>query len=158
MGKTLVDESNAAKLLRTLVLATLILGMAGVAIELVLLEHMEDRKQWIPLALISLGTVAIILYGLTKAGKVLRAFQIIMLLFVVSGFLGIWFHYRGNVEFELEMYPSMKGLELMGEALKGATPALAPGTMIQLGLIGLIYTFRHPGFARKQPSSDPNQT
>lgn len=154
MGKTLVDESSAAKLLRNLILATLVVGMVGVAIELVLLEHMEDKKQWIPLALMSLGTVTLILYGLTKAGWALRTFQITMLLFVISGFLGIWFHYRGNVEFELEMYPSMKGLELIEEALKGATPALAPGTMIQLGLIGLIYTFRHPGLVRLKPSND----
>ena len=28
--------------------------------------------------------------------------------------------------------------------LRGATPALAPGAMVQLGLLGLAFTFRHP--------------
>ncbi len=38
----------------------------------------------------------------------------------------------------------MSGFELAWEALKGATPSLAPGTMMLLGMLGLIYTFRHP--------------
>jgi hypothetical protein len=33
---------------------------------------------------------------------------------------------------------------LFREALSGATPALAPGTMVQFGLLGLLYTYRHP--------------
>jgi hypothetical protein len=69
-----------------------------------------------------------------------------MALCVASGLLGIWFHYQGNVEFELEMYPTIGGVKLFWEAMKGATPALAPGTMIQLGLLGLLFTYRHPVF------------
>jgi hypothetical protein len=42
------------------------------------------------------------------------------------------------------MNPALAGFELVRESLSGATPALAPGTMIQLGLIGLAYTYRHP--------------
>ena len=38
----------------------------------------------------------------------------------------------------------MRGLELVWEALKGATPALAPGAMAQLGLVGLAFAYRHP--------------
>ena len=30
--------------------------------------------------------------------------------FVVSGVVGLWLHYQGNAEFELEMYPSLQGL------------------------------------------------
>ena len=56
----------------------------------------------------------------------MRVFQTVMLLFLSSGVLGLYLHYRGNVEFELEMYPSLRGFGLFWEALKGATPALAP--------------------------------
>jgi hypothetical protein len=59
----------------------------------------------------------------------------------------VW-HYQGNMEFELETYPSISGLALFKEAMMGATPALAPGTMIELGLIGLAYTYRHPLLVR----------
>ena len=67
-----------------------------------------------------------------------------MVLFVLSGFTGQWLHYQGNVEFELEMYPSRQGLELVWEALGGAYPSLAPGTMILFGLLGLAACIRHP--------------
>jgi hypothetical protein len=63
---------------------------------------------------------------------------------VIAGCVGLVLHYKGNVEFELEMYPSMAGGELVWKALTGATPALAPGTMVQLGLVGLAFTYRHP--------------
>jgi hypothetical protein len=46
-------------------------------------------------------------------------------------------HYQGNVEFERELAPDASGLPLVWEALKGATPALAPGTMMLLGAVGL---------------------
>ena len=63
-----------------------------------------------------------------------------MAAYLASGLVGLWFHYSGNAEFELEMYPSLSGWSLVREALSGATPALAPGTMIHLGLLGLTYT------------------
>jgi hypothetical protein len=56
------------------------------------------------------------------------------------------------VEFELEMYPGLSGLELFREAMKGATPALAPGTMTILGLLGLAYTY---GLA---PTNHPSES
>jgi hypothetical protein len=60
-----------------------------------------------------------------------------MALFVANGLLGVGLHYRGNHEFELEMYPTMVGMELVRETLTGATPVLAPGSMALLGLVGL---------------------
>ena len=71
-----------------------------------------------------------------------------MLGFLVSGVIGVWLHYKGNMEFEIEMVPSLAGLELFLKASHGAFPALAPGTMIQLGLLGLAYTFRHPALGQ----------
>ena len=54
-------------------------------------------------------------------------------------------HFQVNMEFQLEMDPSLKGLDLYRKAiLAKAPPALAPGAMIQLGLVGLAYTFRGP--------------
>jgi hypothetical protein len=73
-----------------------------------------------------------------------------MVLFVVSGALGLLLHFKGNVTFELEMEPSVSGWPLIWAALRGATPALAPGTMVQLGLIGLAYTYHHPALRARQ--------
>jgi len=124
--------------------AVFLLGVVGTAIELVLLEHTEDVKQWIPLALFALGFLLFLALLIRPTAGMLRAFAVCMVVFIASGLLGTWFHYAGNVEFELERTPDLGGLALFQAAMGGATPALAPGTMIQLGLIGLLYTFRHP--------------
>ena len=64
--------------------------------------------------------------------------------FLAAGLLGIYLHYAGNAEFEIERTPELSGLRLLWKALRGATPALAPGALAQLGLLGFIYTYRHP--------------
>ena len=43
--------------------------------------------------------------------------------------LGIYFHFTGNREFELEMDGALRGWPLAWHALRGATPALAPGAL-----------------------------
>jgi hypothetical protein len=86
----------------------------------------------------------------------MRVFQGTMLLLVFGGLVGCILHYQGNVEFELEMHPSLEGRELFWESITGATPSLAPGMMITLGLVGLAYGYRHPRLGRSggSPSGD----
>jgi hypothetical protein len=43
------------------------------------------------------------------------------------------------VEFERELNPDASGFSLFRDAMMGATPALAPGTMILLGAVGWAY-------------------
>jgi hypothetical protein len=131
--------------LRGFLLALFVIGIFGAGGELLLLRHTEDFRQWIPLTLMSLSLIVLGWRVIDRRRTSLRIFQVTMILFVVSGFAGMLLHYRANVEFELEVYPAMRGLELFGKAIKGkAPPTLAPGMMIQLGLIGLAYTYRHP--------------
>lgn len=70
--------------------------------------------------------------------------RVVMIGFVVTGVAGLVLHYRGNAEFELERVPTRAELELVWEALRGATPALAPGSMILLGLMGMLFCYQHP--------------
>jgi hypothetical protein len=121
-----------------------LLGVVGTGLELILLEHTEDLEQWIPLLLFGVGLVLFLVALLRPTVLSLRLYSLCMLAYVVSGLLGTWYHYAGNVEFELERTPDLGGLALFRSAMEGATPALAPGTMIWLGLLGLLYTFRHP--------------
>ena len=68
--------------------------------------------------------------------------------------LGAWLHFQVNMEFQLEMDPSLAGMQLFRKAILAKTPpALAPGAMLQLGLIGLAYTFRHPALQRQGGAS-----
>ena len=146
MAEVLMKESTLVGVLRSLVLGVYVFTVVGVGAELFLLEHTEDIWMWIPLILMGTSLLVIIAYLSSKMPVVLTVFKSLMWLFIISGFVGTWLHYKGNMEFELEMYPAMKGIELFWESMTGATPALAPGTMIQLGLMGLIYTFKHPVF------------
>lgn len=127
----------------TVVLFTV--GALGAGAELLLLGHTEDVWQLVPLILLALGLSALAWLALRPRRSTLRVFRSLMILFALGGLAGIYLHYRTNVEFELEMYPSLAGLDLLWKALGGATPALAPATMTYLGLLGMASTYRHPG-------------
>lgn len=131
-------------LLRRLLLALVLVGAAGLLLELALLEHYESAWQWAPLVLLGLALVLGSAVGVRPTRRVLQLFRAVMALCVLAGAVGVLLHYKGNVEFEQERDATLRGLALVWEALRGATPALAPGAMAQLGLLGLAYTFRHP--------------
>jgi hypothetical protein len=137
-------ERPHAAVLRRVLAAIFLFGSVGTAAELVLLEHTEDAWQIAPLALIGIGCVALAVLAIRGSRVGVRLFQLTMIAFIVSGAAGIVLHYQGNIEFELELQPDAAGFGLFWEAMKGATPALAPGTMILLGAVGLTFTYRHP--------------
>lgn len=135
---------DAAAPLRRILLALVLLSAVGLLVELLLLEHFDSLSQWMPLALL-VGVLGVSLVLVVRPGRrVLRLFQLLMLLCVATGVLGIWLHYRGNVEFALELNPGLHGVALAWEAVRGATPTLAAGALAQLGVLGLAYAFRHP--------------
>lgn len=143
-------EHRTVRTLRALILSILLIGMVGTFAELFLLEHTEDWWQLVPVYLLGMGPVVVVWSMLQPSPASLRSLQALMAMYVFVGLLGTYQHYTGNVEFELEMYPSRAGFELFWESLKGATPALAPGTMTMFGLLGLATIFRHPQLGSKQ--------
>jgi hypothetical protein len=130
--------------LRRVLLALVLLGIVGLVIELILLEHYDSAWQWTPIVLLGVMLPVTILVWLRPGRAILRVFQGGMTLFVVTGLLGLWLHYRGNVEFELERDAALSGWALFWEAMRGATPALAPAALTQLGVLGLAFAHRHP--------------
>jgi hypothetical protein len=141
--------------LRRFLLAILMLGMAGTTAELLLLKHDEGAIQLVPLVLIGVGYVTIVWHVIDRGRTSVMTLQILMILFVASGILGIVFHYQANVEFQLETDPGLKGAALAWKVLQAkAPPALAPAVMTQLGLIGLIYAYRHPAVTGAGRSGD----
>jgi hypothetical protein len=140
-----LSASDALAVVRRFLMAILVLGMLGTTTELLLLAHYEDPKQLIPLAL--LGTALFVLAWHAVAGRAasVRALQLMMLAFVGAGLLGVVLHYRGAMEFALETDPSLRGGKLFWKVMQAkAPPALAPGVMVQLGLVGLAFAYRHP--------------
>ena len=142
------DTAATLAALRKLLLLILLVGMTGTLTELFLLDHVEDFSQLIPLGLIGAGYLVLGWHGVRRSRGSIAAVQVVMLLYIVSGALGMYLHYRANVEFQHELEPELSGSNLLWKVLRAkAPPALAPGVMAQLGLIGFAYAYRHPAFA-----------
>ena len=146
------EASGTLAAVRRWLLATLLVGTIGMEGELLLIGHFEEWVQLTPVVLLALGALALVWHAAAPRAATVHAVRSVMALFVVSGAFGVVLHYRGNVEFELEMYPTMSGLELVEKTLTGATPVLAPGSMALLGLVGLTQTLRHPALAARGDS------
>jgi len=128
-----------------MMLAVLVLGLIGTAIELLSLGHNEEFLQLVPLILIGAGLIAVGWHVLSSTSSSLRAMRIVMAAFTAAGALGVALHYKVSVEFQKEVDPNTHGFELFMKVMQSkAPPALAPGLMTQLGLLGLAYTYRHP--------------
>ena len=130
--------------LRQLILWIVFLGIIGLLLELLLLEHFDSWTQWIPLVSLGLGLAASAAVARRPTKSAMRAFQLMMAVFVITGLVGLVLHLKGNVEWALERDPDLGGWQLIWKALRGATPALAPGALAQLGLLGLAWSYRHP--------------
>ena len=131
--------------IRRLMLALLAFGLLAIGFELVALGHYEDTLQLVPLALNGL-TLVIIGWHAVKGGRSgLALLRIAFVFLIAAGVVGIALHGQGNMEFQLDINPDLKGWPLIEKVLHAqAPPALAPGVMAQLGLLGLIYAYRHP--------------
>lgn len=147
------QEPLLAARLRAAVLAILVMVLAGMEVELLLLKHTEEIWQLVPVVLLPLALATLAWHGLSRGTAALRAFQGLMALSLASGAAGVILHYRANVIDSGESDPSLSGLALYAAAAVGSIPALAPGTMVQIGLLGLVFAYRHPRFNK---SSEPN--
>jgi hypothetical protein len=142
-------ESPIATLLilRRLLLGLLLFGLVGTATELVLIGHDEDSWQMIPLFAIAIAVLAsVVMLARRPTVPSIQLFRGAMLLLMLSGATGTVLHYRANMEFKLEMDPSLSGSALFWSVVQAkAPPALAPGNMALLGLLGLACAFRLDG-------------
>lgn len=134
--------------LRSWVLILWAVALIGTGAELLLLGHIEDFWQRAPLILILFGLLAVTWYATTQQRYAVRFFQIVQLLFVAAGILGVVLHFGGKMEFKRETNPGLAGWKLFTETMKGTVPPiLAPAALIHFGLLGLACMFRHPALA-----------
>jgi hypothetical protein len=131
--------------IRWWLLAVLAFELVGTLVELLLLQHFEDVLQWVPLVLIVLTLLLVAWHVARPQPATVRALRATMSALLLAGLVGIGAHLQGAAEFQLEMDPSQPRWNVFKKALLAqAPPALAPGAMLQMGLLGLIYTYRHP--------------
>ena len=147
----MMDEPADLSFLRKSLAAILIFGLVGTEVELVLLKHTDGFWQLVPVVLVGLTLVLAVWATIAPGRASLGILQIVMSVFLVVGIVGVYQHLTGNIAYEKESNPGLAGAELYKAALMGSTPLLAPGVLLQLGLIGLLYTHRHPAHTRIQP-------
>ena len=112
----------------------------------VLMTHRELPAMRIrtPLVLIVCAVAVLVWHATRPDAGSLRAMQILMGLFVLAGFIGVALHFRGAAEFQRETDPAMSTWDLVKKVMRTkAPPVLAPGVMLQLGLIGWAYAASH---------------
>jgi hypothetical protein len=117
------------------------IGLVGTETELVLLQHYEDVWQCVPLVLVAAAGGLVVLNWRRSDAMIRRALTVLMLVFVVAGLAGVGLHFRGAAQFQLETDPGLGRWDLLKRVVTSkAPPLLAPGVMLQLGLIGLAFT------------------
>jgi hypothetical protein len=138
-------EPAVLRTLRGLLLVLVAFVMLGTVVDLLLLEHYEEVWQWLPLAMLGTALLAVAWVARTGSARAVTAFRIAMVLVVCTGLLGVIMHYNGSREFQIEMDPALTGWALFIKVMRAkAPPTLAPAAMLQAGLVGLLYTWRHP--------------
>ena len=137
-----MTQDHRLSTISTVILAVLTLGMGGLLAELALIAHYEDAAQWVPLVLLPVGLLALVIDYLSSSDWTRLIVQLTMVLMIAAGVLGIYFHFHGSREFQVEMDPQMHGANLVWHVLRAKSPpTLAPGLMANLGVLGLGYAY-----------------
>ena len=150
-----MTTADALPLVRRGILAVLVFGCVGLIGELILLEHYTEIFQLPPVVLTALTLVAILWHWQSGNRTSLRFLQVIALLLVLAGVVGVFLHTGSNFDYERELEPDLLGFPFWINVFRGDRPILAPGTLIQFGLLGLLYAYKHPTLkaAVKPPAS-----
>jgi hypothetical protein len=141
-------EPATLAVVRKMLLGALALGVAGTGAELILLGHVESAAQWVPVIGCGLAVPLLAWHAKRASRATVTVIRVLMAAFIVSGAIGVGLHYDGNAEFERERNPRGNGWPFIRSILTGATPVLAPGSMVLLGLIGFAQVYRHPSATR----------
>lgn len=129
-----------------MLLGVLALGLTGTTAELWFMGHYEDWWQIVPLAVMGTSAVVLVWVAVTWSSWAIRLFRVCMLALMLSGATGAVLHFRANMEFQLDMDRTLGGTALVSKVLHAKTPpALAPGNMALLGLLGLVGVWRMSG-------------
>jgi hypothetical protein len=142
-------RADAPTVVRRMLLALCGIGLAGTSTELLLLGHYEDARQSAPLVLMAAAIAGLVVQAWRPSRVMTLAFRALMVALILAGAAGVVFHFLGNLEFQRDMDPEASAMALFWKVLRAkAPPALAPGSLAQLGILGLIATYRHPALRR----------
>jgi hypothetical protein len=130
--------------MRSLLLFIITAGLLATEVELLLLGHLKPVLQAFPVLLIFLALAMVVWHVKSGNTTSVRIFQGTMFLCVITGIVGTLIHYIFDIAWTATKDPTLHGFALYKTALGSQAPPVAPAVMVQLGLLGLLYTFRHP--------------
>jgi hypothetical protein len=129
---------------RASLLGILLFGVVGMIVELVFLKHTEGVLEILPIGLMGAALLVVIWDALRRSTASRAILMAAMVGFIVTGLAGVWVHYDANLGFERESNPGATAEEVYRKAVTGATPTLAPGAMVELGLVGVLFALLQP--------------
>jgi hypothetical protein len=139
--------------LRRLLAWLLLLGLAGVATELTLVGHYEDMRMAVPFAAVAMAAAGVVTRLWRPSAVTVRWLRASMVPMMVAGATGVYLHYLGGLEFQADMNPTLSRWQLFWKVIHmQAPPMLAPGVLVQFGLLGLASTYRDPLTAAPRPN------
>jgi hypothetical protein len=138
-------DSPTLTVVRSLVLLAIAVALIVTEAELLFVGHIgSNNGQIIAVVLIGVGLIAVTSHALLRNSASIVLFRLAMYLFLVFGLDGLMTHYHAAENAVLKSQPGLAGFALLRATLGGKIPLLAPGMLIQIGLLGLVYTFQHP--------------
>ena len=117
----------------------LLIALLGLSGELSLIGHYETGWQVAPLIFTTLFSILLIFPHSKETNFLFKVIQGLSVILILLGVVGVLLHLKNNFEFEREMYPNESISLLLERSITGALPTLAPGTLIPIGLSGLLY-------------------
>ena len=140
--------------LRRLLLWLLLFGLGGVTTELILLGHYDGTRMLVPFLAIAVAAAGATTRLARPSPRSVRWLRASMVPMMAAGATGAYLHYLGGVEFQADMDPTLSRWQLFWKVLHmQAPPMLAPGVLVQFGLLGLVSTYRDPLTAVSHPAS-----
>lgn len=124
------------------------LMFGAVVVELILNEHTESLVQWIPFILSGLALATLLAVLVRPQRTTLLALRTVMTLVILGALLGVFEHLWGNLLFELDIRPGATMGAVLGDALQGAAPLLAPGILAMAAIVALTGTYYHPALVK----------
>jgi hypothetical protein len=145
-----MNAATVESRIRQFLLILSILSIGATLTELILLEHTDGLLQLIPFGLSGIGAVVVIAALLRPRRTTLRWLRVAMVIVAVGGLFGVGIHLRENILFEQDIRPNAATLDIIVNAVKGASPLFAPSALVFAALLALLATYYHPVFGRRE--------
>lgn len=144
--------------LRRIVAGLVAFGLLAITAELVLIEHLENPSQLVPVIVLPVAALLLRPVALGVAPWSVAALRGALAVVVLAGLAGVGLHVYDSWLFQAEIDPSQRGVARAWAAVRAQSPpSLAPGQIALLGLLGLAAASGpqtiHPPPSKKEPTT-----